>query len=91
MPISTPNYKTTAVAIDAISASTSINGQYELVKVSNEPCIVRFEILENNANMTRTPIDVIADITWQGYEVQTYRAGIFDESVFGKSTYDVKG
>lgn len=66
LPIKTPNFKTVAINVDAIS--TNVAGQYDLVKVSDNPCIIRIERVNNDAAMTRTPINVIADITWQGFE-----------------------
>lgn len=65
LPIKTPNYETTAIHIDAVNSD--IDGQYELNIISYKPCIIRFDKVNNDAFGTRTPIDVKADITWQGF------------------------
>lgn len=65
LPITTPNYYTTAVRVDAVSSE--IYGSYEMVIVNYNPCTIRFETVSNDAFQTRTPIAVTADITWQGF------------------------
>ena len=66
LPIKTPNYHTTAISVDAMSSN--VVGQYVLVQVSNNPCVIRIDRINNDAEFSRTPIEVVADITWQGYE-----------------------
>ena len=36
--------------------------------VSRTPCIIRFNKLNNDASFSKTPIEVTADITWQGFQ-----------------------
>ena len=66
LPIVTPDYYTTAVKVDAMQ--TSVPGGVELEIVSRTPCIIRFNKLTKGATITRTPIQVVADVTWQGFE-----------------------
>lgn len=66
LPIVTPDYYTTAVKVDAMQ--TSVPGGVELEIISRTPCIIRFNKLTKGASITRTPIQVVADVTWQGFE-----------------------
>ena len=66
LPIKTPNYFTTAVRCNSLQ--TDIDGQYEMEVVSRTPCIIRFNKLNNDASFSKTPIEVTADITWQGFQ-----------------------
>ena len=66
LPIKTPYYYTTAVRCDGVS--TDVSGQIEMEIVSRTPCVIRFNKINNDAGFTKTPIDVYADITWQGFE-----------------------
>ena len=66
LPIKTPNYYTTAVNIRSISSD--LEGEYELEVMNRTPCVIRFVRIENDAFGTRTPVEVTADITWQGYQ-----------------------
>ena len=58
LPIVTPNYRTTAVHLDAIQSSTAVN----LKIVSRTPC--RIQLIDANGKA----VDGIADVSWQGYE-----------------------
>ena len=58
LPIVTPNYKTTAVHLDAIQESTAVSMKI----VSRTPCIV--QLIDASGNS----VDGVADISWQGYE-----------------------
>ncbi len=58
LPIVTPNYKTTAVHLDAIQESTAVSMKI----VSRTPCIVQLIDASGNG------VDGVADISWQGYE-----------------------
>ena len=66
LPIKTPNYYTTAVNVRSISSN--LEGEYELEVMNRTPCVIRFVRIENDAFGTRTPVEVTADITWQGYQ-----------------------
>ena len=66
LPIQTPNYYTTAVRVD--SFANNLDGKYEKVIESLNPCVVRFYRINNDAGWSKDPVDVIADITWQGFE-----------------------
>lgn len=66
LPIKTPSYFTTAVSIRSISSD--LEGEYELEVLNRTPCVIRFVRIENDAYGTRTPVEVVADITWQGYQ-----------------------
>lgn len=66
LPIKTPYYSTTAVRVNAIQ--TVLRGQYELEIMSKNPCKIRFLKINNDAAKSKTPIEVNADITWQGFQ-----------------------
>lgn len=66
LPIKTPYYYTTAVRVNAIQ--TVLKGQYELEVMSKTPCKIRFLKINNDAAKSKTPIEVVADITWQGFQ-----------------------
>ena len=58
LDIKTPNYKTTAVRIDAIQNSTAVMVKY----ISKTPCIIQL------VNANGTAVSGTADITWVGYQ-----------------------
>lgn len=66
LPIKTPYYYTTAVRCDGVQSTESC--QIEMEIVSRTPCVIRFNKINNDAGFTKTPIECIADITWQGFE-----------------------
>lgn len=65
LPIKTPYYYTTAVSVRGVQSSY---GNVELEVMNKTPCKIRFNTLNNDAGFTKTPIDVVADITWQGFQ-----------------------
>lgn len=66
LPIKTPYYYTTSVSCDSVQ--TNIVGQYEMEVVSKVPCKIRFYKINKDAAFTKTPIEVNADIIWQGFK-----------------------
>ncbi len=58
LPIVTPNYKTTAVHLDAIQGSTAV-GMKILSRTPCKICLI---------NSSGTAVDGVADVSWQGYE-----------------------
>lgn len=66
LPIKCPNYTTTAVHVDAVQ--TNVVGHIELEVLTVTPCRVRFVKVSNDASLSRVPIEVVADLTWQGFK-----------------------
>lgn len=66
LPIKTPYYYTTAVNVGSIQ--TSLKGEYELEIMNKTPCKIRFNKLQKGATIKRIPVEVVADITWQGFQ-----------------------
>lgn len=66
LPIVTPYYYTTAVNVSAVQ--TSIKGEYELEIMNKTPCKIRFNRLIKGAEIKREPVEVTADIIWQGFQ-----------------------
>lgn len=65
LPIKTPYYYTTAISVDAVQSD--ITGEYELEVINKNPCRIRFNKIQKGAELKRIPIDVVADVTWQGF------------------------
>jgi len=66
LPIKCPNYTTTAVHVDAVQ--TNLIGHIELEVLTITPCRVRFVRINNDAALSKTPVEVVADLTWQGFK-----------------------
>lgn len=66
LPIKTPHYYTTNIRCDAIQGITT--GRYQMEIMAENPCKIRFVRINQDASLSRTPVDVIADLTWQGFE-----------------------
>lgn len=66
LPIQTPYYYTTAVNVSAVQ--TVIKGEYELEIMNKTPCKIRFNRLIKGATIKREPVQVTADIIWQGFQ-----------------------
>lgn len=71
LPIKTNPYQTTAVHFDKLR-SDLIDGYVNVERVSDVPCIVKVYRLELQGGvMVKNYIDCTADITWQGFKVET--------------------
>lgn len=66
LPIKTPFYYTTAVNVRAVQ--TNIIEPVEMEMITKTPCKIRFNKVNNDAGYTKTPVEVVADITWQGFQ-----------------------
>lgn len=65
LPIKTPYYHTIAVKVNAIQ--TDNPNPIEMEYINKTPCRIRFNQINNDAGFTKTPVEVVADLTWQGF------------------------
>lgn len=62
LPIKTPHYQTTAVRIDSMPVVSGVAVYPQIV--SRTPCVIKL------ASADGSTVSAIADITWQGYEME---------------------
>ena len=67
LPIKTPHYYTTAVRANTIQSNTA--GILELEVVDRIPC--KIKVNKVAADGTKTAVDAVADVTWQGFIRET--------------------
>ena len=67
LPIKTPHYYTSAVRANTIQSNTA--GILELEVVDRIPC--KIKVNKVDADGTKTAVDAVADVTWQGFIRET--------------------
>lgn len=74
LPIITPHYHTTAVAIDSISVSDEEKVAYFEEHTKTNPCVVKiYKVSIKDGALVKEYIDCVADITWQGFIKETIK------------------